>query len=92
METISFPWKGHFLPKRPTRGTSVHEMFYFSGSLGCKHPPGAPSQCFGAASYSQQPKPSSPSQGRTQLGQSTLEGGQKEQEEDLHPGQLSTLA
>lgn len=92
METISFPWKGHILPRRPTRGTSVHEMFDFCGSLGCIHLVVPPRQCSGAASYSQQPKPSSPPQGRAQLGQSTLERGEKEQEENLHPGQLSTLA
>ena len=71
---------------------SAHETFHLCGSHGCKRSSVPPSQFFRAANYFQQPKPGSPSRGRTRLGQYTLEWGEKEQKEDLHPGQLSALA
>lgn len=93
MENISFPWKEPILPQRP------HQRHIDPQDISClwkpqpQTPLGAPpANIGGVANYFQQPKPGSPSRGRTRLGQSTLKGGEKEQKEDLHPRWLSALA
>lgn len=90
METISFPWKGPILPQRPHQRPTRH--FKSVEATAANAPWCSPSQFLGVANYFQQPKPGSPSRGRTRLGQSTLKGGEKEQKEDLHPRWLSALA
>jgi len=79
-------------PGDPTRGMSAHEMFHLCGSHSCKRPLVLHSQILGLPIMSSSPNLSHQPEAGHGWGQPTLEGREKEEEEDLHPGQLSALA
>lgn len=86
----SCPKRTHLTPETATEAYQPLRHFV-SLEATAGNTPWCPSPFFGAAIYFQQPIHVSSSQGRTQLKQPTLQRGEKEQEEDLHPRQFSAL-